>query len=305
MKKQTVALIVLSCIVVVQFACGNLGPAISSDQPESVNQAEVWIDQPLDGAKVSPPQVPVQAHGFIDSGFSQFQFQADGEQAVVVSKQGGAESDGAMSHTWQPTIYGWRTLRVSVLNLAGDLVASAEIDVFVEDPEPNEPETVEEEQPAEATPESTPTSTPEPVNRCELFDSSTTTLTLHDIPLFTTDLTYFLEFDHLVYGLEEPFAGDDGEWIYTSLLGDTPSEPGTFRDYPKRIYFMVKEFPKTWWGTTQPLKVYLNGCDQPIFTHDRVSILKPACETNMEKEACKWTGGKYECTSTNCKCACP
>jgi hypothetical protein len=306
MKKQTKILIVLCCFGVVQFACGNLVPAISNNQPEAVKQAEVWIDQPLDGATVSPPQVSVQAHATVESGFGQFQFEVVGEPAIVVFNQSGVESDGVMSHTWSPTSYGWQTLRVTVLNLSGDPVASAEIDVFVEEPEQQEViEEEVEELPEEPAPDPTATPTPEPINRCELFDPTTTTLTLHDVPLFTTDLTYFLEFDHPVFGLEEPVAGDDGEWIYTSLLGETPSDPGTYRDYPGRIYFMVKEFPATWWGTSQPLKVYVNGCGEAIFTHDRVSILKPACETSMEKEACKWTGGKYECTTVNCKCACP
>ena len=109
MKKQSMALIVLCCFVVVQFACGNLGPAISDNQPEPVGQSEVWIDQPLDGATVSLPKVSVQAHAIVDSGFGQFQFQVVGEPAVVVFEQSGAESDGVMSHTWYPTSFGWQT----------------------------------------------------------------------------------------------------------------------------------------------------------------------------------------------------
>ena len=67
------------------------------------------------------------------------------------------------------------------------------------------------------TPTFTPT--PETINRCELFDSRTSTLTLHDVPYFTRDLTFFVDFGHPVPGLEEPVSGDDADWIYTGDWG--------------------------------------------------------------------------------------
>jgi hypothetical protein len=167
------------------------------------------------------------------------------------------------------------------------------------DPTPEVTPTLEITATAEFTP------TPEPFNRCQLFDAATPTLTLHDVPLFTTDLTYYVDFGFPVPGLEEGIAEDQGEWLYTAILGGIPTDNCTYRDYTGRIYCRNIEFPSSWWGTVQPLEVYVNGCDQPIFTHDRVSILKPTCETSMGKDACEWTGGKYECSGGVCECVCP
>jgi len=203
----------------------------------------------------------------------------------------------------------------------------------VEDPVTNVEEIIDEEDPAEPitevdeeevvppspTPEPMPeftptpeptatpefTSTPEPVDRCQLFDSEATVLTLHDVPLFTTDLTFFLDFGHPVPGLEEAVSGDEDEWVYSAILGSSPTEPCTFREYSGRIYCMVMDFPKGWWGTTQPLEVFVNGCEEPIFTHNRVSILKPGCESSMLQGECGWVGGKWHCTGGVCKCNCP
>ena len=157
----------------------------------------------------------------------------------------------------------------------------------------------------EFTPTPEPTFTPEPVNRCSLFDAGTTELALHDIPMFTMDLTFYLDFGHPVPGLEEPVEGDEGEWVYSAILGSSPTEPCTLREYTGRIYCKLFDFPTSWWGTTQPLEVFVNGCDEPIYSHDRVSILKPACEESMQQKECSWTGGKIECSGGVCKCACP
>ncbi len=303
MKIKNLSILITACLLVLISACDNKAPAISVDQLKPVDQAEVWIDQPLDGATVTPPQVAVAAHAYVESGFGEFQFEVVGEPGIIIPKQGAVISYGMMAHYWHPASYGWQTLRVTVFNLGGDPLASAEVDVYVEEQGLSITEIVVEEVPEDTTPDPTPT--PEPVNRCDLFDPSATTLTLHDVPLFTTELTYFLTFDHTVPGLEEPVPGDEGEWIFTSIMGDYPSEPCTFRGYTGRIYCMLKEFPKSWWGTNQTLKVFVNGCDQSIFTHDRVSFLKPACEGSMAEDACEWTGGDYECSRINCRCACP
>lgn len=191
---------------------------------------------------------------------------------------------------------------------------STDADPGVEEPvEPaaktEEPEVVPPSETPEPLPEftSTPefTATPEPVNRCELFDAAGTTLALHDIPIFTSDLTFYLDFGHPVPGLEEPVDGDEEEWVYSAILGSSPTEPCTVREYPGRIYCKVFDFPSSWWGTAQQLEVFVNGCDQPIFSHNRVSILKPACETTMAQDACQWTGGNYHCSGGVCTCNCP
>lgn len=172
-----------------------------------------------------------------------------------------------------------------------------------------EPEVVPPSPTPELQIENTPTPeftiTPEPFNRCGLFDAGSTTLTLHDIPMFTTELTFFLDFGHPVPGLEEPVPGDEEEWVYSAILGSSPTETCTFREYTGRIYCKLLEFPSGWWGTTQPLEVYVNGCDEPIYSHNRVSILKPACETSMPQGECGWTGGKYVCSGGVCTCDCP
>lgn len=192
-------------------------------------------------------------------------------------------------------------------------VATIEVDPVVEDPVETSSEPVEEEVLPSSTPDprpeftSTPeyTPTPEPFNRCRLFYAATPTLTLHDVPLFTTDLTYYVDFGFPVPGLEESIPDDQEEWIYTAILGGSPTDNCTYRDYTGRIYCKNLEFPSDWWGTIKALEVYVNGCDEPIFTHDRVSILKPACESSMAEDACKWTGGKYECSGGVCECVCP
>ncbi|MBI9045423.1 MAG: hypothetical protein JEZ06_13110 [Anaerolineaceae bacterium] len=303
--KKTMLLLTFVFILMLQTACDNKALGIADEQLKPVESANVWIDKPLDGSTVTMPKVAILAHGFNKTGISEFKLEVDGESGPVIAKQNTDLFYGSMAHYWIPESYGWHTLKIIALNISGNPAASAEVMVFVE--ESNSAQT--EIAPAEEILEE-PTETPtlqvveESYSRCDLFDPAKNTLTLHDIPMFTTNLMFSITLTTKVPGLEEPIVGDFDPWEYSAILGETASEPCTYEGYTGRIYCTVKDFPPSYFGSNQPLNVNVNGCDKSIFSHERVSILKPACEENMVKDECIWTAGKYECIRDNCKCDC-
>lgn len=166
------------------------------------------------------------------------------------------------------------------------------------------------------------TATPEPVeepappeesaSRCDLFDGNYP-LTMLDIPYGSTALTLFIQMADGVPGLEIPVAGDDGPWEYAAFLGDVRADRCSYQGYAGRLYCDFG-LPETYLDTVRPLKVYVNGCDSPIFEHLRVSVIAPeeplpACTAELNEETCNAVGGTYVCTpfaaGTVCSCTCP
>ncbi len=172
---------------------------------------------------------------------------------------------------------------------------------------------------AELPPTPTPTAEPEEApapeetpSRCDLFDGNYA-LTMLDIPYSSTALTLFIQMSEGVPGLEIPVPGDDGPWEYYAYLGDVKADRCSYQGYAGRLYcnFGLSE---TYLDTVRPLKMYVNGCELPIFEHLRVSIFAPeeplpACTADLNEETCTAVGGTYVCTpfaaGLVCTCTCP
>lgn len=273
-------------------------PVVFDDVLSPVVEANVWFDNPVDGMTIPKELIQVTIHGYVETGLSGFIVQVDDKEPTVIPSTGDQLNlPFQVAHAnWTPLTTGWITLKASVKDLNGNPVASTQIQVYVEDVV--EPVLVEQ-------PTATPTEVP--YSRCDLFDQATTTITLHDIPVLTTDLTAYFTFQMLVPGLEEEIPGDLAVWEYSALLGEFPSNQCTYRGYSQRLYCTFSGFPEWMFGTTQTVQVFVNLCNEPILTFERVSVLKPICEAGMGQDACEWTGGDWECERPgyNCKCVCP
>ena len=146
--------------------------------------------------------------------------------------------------------------------------------------------------------------------RCALFEEMDFSLVLFSIPRETTDLTLNLNMAGGVPGLELEIPDDPGPWIYSALLGDTESVECSFLGYEGSL-FCNFVLPATAIGSTQDLSVYLNGCDDPIFSQPRVSILEPqlpptTCKKGFDEASCIADGGTfYKLTDELTLCVCP
>jgi Zn-dependent metalloprotease len=167
----------------------------------------------------------------------------------------------------------------------------------------------------------TPTATSEPdepsqpeegSSRCDLFDG-VYPLTLLDIPYESTELTLFIEIRGGVPGLEIEIPADDQPWDYSAILGDVMANRCSYQGYAGRLYCDFG-LPETYLDTVQPLAIFVNGCESPIFEHPRVSIFAPeeplpVCIEDLGEDACTAAGGRYACTDfasgTVCTCVCP
>ncbi|MFN2198440.1 MAG: hypothetical protein ACK2UW_20130, partial [Anaerolineales bacterium] len=149
-------------------------------------------------------------------------------------------------------------------------------------------------------------------SRCDLFDGDYP-LTLLDIPYESTELTLFIEIRGGVPGLEIEIPADDQPWDYSAILGDVMANRCTYQGYAGRLYCDFG-LPETYLDTVQPLAIFVNGCESPIFEHPRVSIFAPeeplpVCIEDLGEDACTAAGGRYACTDfasgTVCTCVCP
>ena len=167
-----------------------------------------------------------------------------------------------------------------------------------------------EEEAQEPTPTVEPVSEPteEPPSRCELFDGNYN-LTMLDIPIGSTALTMFIKIPGGVPGLELDIPGDDQPWEYSAILGKTQATGCSFQGYAEQLYCNFS-LPETYLDTVQPLSIYVNGCETPIYTHPRVTIFAPAvCSEDLDEATCTDTGGTYSCVigaaAKVCTCTCP
>jgi predicted outer membrane repeat protein len=148
---------------------------------------------------------------------------------------------------------------------------------------------------------------PPPSSRCDLFDNMEISLTLLDIPPATTNQTLYMTFPGGVPGLELEIPNDTAPWVYRATLGSAESIECSFQGYNGRLYcdFVLSERA---FGTVQELFAYLDGCDDPIFYHPRVSIFEPdpSCSADLGEEACEAAGGTFlQVSDTQSICTCP
>lgn len=297
----------LLCVVVIGLfvACSPEGPELNDNVDVVSSGASVWIDTPLDQSTIPPTQTAVVAHANVPTGISAFQFWVDGNMLAsypLTSNDYGA-SFAMMTQAWLPSSDGWHILKVDALGMLGEVMASAEIDILVAFEEPDDVQQPPDVEQAIAS----PTPTQEPVqaySRCDLFNPQETTLTLYDILPGSTGLNLHILLPGPVPGLEEPVEGDNDPWLYSAILGSTEAEACAYQGYTRRLYcsFIL---PESVLDTVQPLDVFVNLCGEPIFSHPRVSILAPLCQSDMNRTNCEATGGSYTCIRDICTCTCP
>jgi hypothetical protein len=146
-------------------------------------------------------------------------------------------------------------------------------------------------------------------DRCSLFEPETYTLTLLDIPVGTGDLTLYVGMPEGVYGLEVEVPEDLEPWIYSAVLGERTGPMCTFDGYAGRLYCRL-EIPETYFGTVRTLSMYVNGCPEPFYVHELVTIPEPpeplTCSAELGEDDCIAAGGTYSCgASADCECICP
>jgi hypothetical protein len=160
---------------------------------------------------------------------------------------------------------------------------------------------------ADRTP--TPTTLPD---RCDLFDIEKARLVMHDIPSGGTTLDLYVEYPHLLPGLEEEIPWDTRPWEYSAALGKALVSNCTYRGYSGRIYCTF-ELTEAYFGYAYPFMVMVNFCDIPVFSHPGVSIFDPdppapdppnpiTCTVNLNQSDCTAAGGTYHQINQQCQC---
>jgi predicted outer membrane repeat protein len=146
-------------------------------------------------------------------------------------------------------------------------------------------------------------------NRCDIFEPETYSLILLDIPYGTGDLTISVGMPGGVPGLELEIPEDLEPWIYTGDMGGHTIGPCTFDGYAERL-FCRGEIPETFFGTVRVFNLFVNGCEDEIYTHGMVTIPEPVapltCSAGLDEADCEAAGGTYTCGATSaCECVCP
>ncbi|MEN8240766.1 MAG: choice-of-anchor Q domain-containing protein [Chloroflexota bacterium] len=146
-------------------------------------------------------------------------------------------------------------------------------------------------------------------NRCALFAPETYSLSQLDIPYGTGKFTIVLTMPEGVHGLEVIYPEDLEPWIYSVVVGQHDDPECTFDGYAGKLYCRL-EIPESYFGTVRPVKYFVNGCEDPFYVHNLVTIIEPAvpisCSISLGESDCIAAGGSYSCgASSDCECICP
>jgi hypothetical protein len=155
----------------------------------------------------------------------------------------------------------------------------------------------------EAAPEETePPGPPEPPDRCDLFTPEENKFVLHTISWGDQSFVMYVKLPdgQDVPGLVEPIEGDDAAWIYEATIGGLESLG--CRTYEGDIYkgriYCVFPIDNSYYNTAQPFAMMVNGCDTPISSHPRLSLVVPEPEeeaaSSVEPAVCT-VPAVYEC----------
>ena len=122
-------------------------------------------------------------------------------------------------------------------------------------------------------------------------------------------MTLYVTMPGGVPGLEVEIPDDLHPWIYSGVLGEYQDQTCTFDGYAERLYCQF-EVPEDYFGTVRGFSVYVNRCEDPIYTNALVSILPPvetmACTIDLSEIDCEAAEGVYTCgSSADCECVCP
>jgi hypothetical protein len=142
------------------------------------------------------------------------------------------------------------------------------------EPPPPPPDT---QPPPTQPPETQP---PEPPDRCDLFDPEQSTFVLHTIKWGDESFVMYVKVSGDVPGLDMPVEGDDAPWIYEGTIGGLESQG--CRTYEGDVYkgriYCIYPIDETYYNTAQPFELMVNGCDIPIASHPRLSLVVPEPE---------------------------
>jgi len=144
------------------------------------------------------------------------------------------------------------------------------------------------------------TEPPEPPDRCDLFDPERNKFVLHTISWGDQSFVMYVKLadGQDVPGLVMPVEGDDGPWIYEGTIGDLESIG--CRTYEGDVYkgriYCVFPLKASYYNTAQPFAMMVNGCDTPIASHPRLSLVVP------EPEGGGSSGASASCTLSVAAC---
>jgi predicted outer membrane repeat protein len=120
-------------------------------------------------------------------------------------------------------------------------------------------------------------------------------------------LPVYLSFPDTVPGIPE-----DGIIPYRGVLGEFPSYLVNQQGFDGRLYFMFS-LPRSAIGSALELRIYKDGCDDPVFVNPRLIVpeFPPEeeqlqCRAGLGEKACKEAGGTwYEGGAAEPTCKCP
>ncbi|GAB4424282.1 MAG: hypothetical protein Kow002_13830 [Anaerolineales bacterium] len=116
---------------------------------------------------------------------------------------------------------------------------------------------ITEEQPKEE-------SSSDQVNRCEVFSNISMSVVYLDWTSGTL-LKYYFKMPGGVPGLEKEVPGDTGSWEYSSEVGSYKALSCHYEGYSERLYCVIS-LPSNYSNTINPMALYVNGCDVPIYS---------------------------------------
>lgn len=108
-------------------------------------------------------------------------------------------------------------------------------------------------------------------NRCALFENEENSLVVLDIVPNTSTPTLYLSMPDGVPGVEVDVPDDEDSWEYRASLGNITANNCKYLGYKGRLYCSFN-LPSNYINSVRSLEIYVNGCDQPIFTDPNVSL---------------------------------
>jgi hypothetical protein len=137
-------------------------------------------------------------------------------------------------------------------------------------------------------PTQTITSKPVLESRCSLYSADLLSLYVLSIYPGDASVLIYTEFTNPVIGLEDQY--DDGfPWEYSASIGESTSVWCNLFDgevHSGRLYCMLP-FPSEYRNTAQPFYLFVNGCETPIFSVAKQSVMiekSPSAGGNHAKD---------------------
>jgi hypothetical protein len=136
----------------------------------------------------------------------------------------------------------------------------------------------ETEKPAPAEPQDQPPAMPAALDRCGIFEDIKISFVWLDPP------SMYVKMAGGVPGQERAVPGDSGDWNYRLEVGGYRTDACRFiKGYEGRLYCDIS-LPPDYIGSAQPLKIYVSGCSQPIYSSTHANIFPGGVSSSSESD---------------------